>query len=99
LVENKTEEKEMTAEEERAYQARVAAAMEAMQEEEEEGEEARAARLAEERRKRREAIMAKHAAAKQTSVRVDADENAKDANAALPGGAATGPAVGDAPRA
>ena len=55
-------------------------------------EEARAARLAEERRKRREAIMAKHAAAKQTSVRVDADDNAKDANAALPGGAATGPA-------
>jgi serine/threonine-protein kinase PRP4 len=92
LVENKTEEKEMTAEEERAYQARVAAAMEAMQEEEEEGEEARAARLAEERRKRREAIMAKHAAAKRTSVRVDADENATDANAALPGGAATGPA-------
>ena len=56
-------EKEMTEEEERAYQARVTAAMEAMEDEEQEGEGVRAARLAEERRKRREAIMAKHAVA------------------------------------
>ena len=90
----------MTADEERAYQARVAAAMEAMEEEEDEDEDARAARLAEERRKRREAIMAKHAAAKQNA-HVDADENIKDvpkdANAAAPVAQLTGPASATPP--
>ena len=90
----------MTADEERAYQARVAAAMEAMEEDEDEDEDARAARLAEERRKRREAIMAKHAAAKQNA-HVDADENVKDvpkdANAAAPVAQPTGPASATPP--
>ena len=91
----------MTVEEERAYQARVAAAMEAMEEEEEEGEDARAARLAEERRKRREAIMAKHAAAAPNAREKRADENTKDSpkasSAAAPVVRPTGPASATPP--
>ena len=71
-----------------------------MEGDEDEDEDARAARLAEERRKRREAIMAKHAAAKQNA-HVDADENVKDvpkdANAAAPVAQPTGPASATPP--